>query len=80
MVLVVALIYLYYLAAREDLKSGEKVQNNAKEILRRNQEFVSHFFYELDIIVVIKEYKSIIIHKIWCNFLRKCIIFWSFAV
>ena len=58
--LVIILIYLYYLAVRETLKSGKEIQDYAKELLRRNREFVSYFFYELDILLIAEKYKVFI--------------------
>ncbi len=58
--LVVILIYLYYLAARETLKSGKEVQDFARELLRRNRESLSYFYYELDILLIAEKYKILI--------------------
>lgn len=58
--LVIILIYLYYLAARETLKSGKDIQDYAKKLLRRNREFISYFYYELDILAIAKEHKAFI--------------------
>lgn len=63
--LVVILIYLYYLAARETITSGKETQDFAREILRRNRESLSYFFFTLDIVKIAEDHKKCIDNMLW---------------
>lgn len=63
--LVIILIYLYYLAARETISSGKEIQDFAREVLRRNRETLSYFFFNLDIVKFAENHKEHIDDMLW---------------
>lgn len=56
LIYMVTMIYLYYLAKRDELVEGNKLQLNAKKILDSNHNIYSYFYFDIDILKLVKKY------------------------
>lgn len=54
----ITIAYLYYLAAREKIESGEKVQANARAILQENRQAIGYFYDYMDVLNTVRTHRE----------------------